>query len=85
MDISRGRICTNNHGQVNKDYDYIIDDKRTEQYLNGHYDRIAGGYKSEIALGYQGYCHNCVEGRSEPLYEREGEEFLEGYLGEHER
>jgi len=36
-------------------------------------------------LGYKGYCDDCMEGRSEPRTRREREEFLNGYLGDHER
>lgn len=75
----------NDHGQTYKDYEYIIEDARTKKYVEGHDHPISGGWKAEIALGYKGYCSNCVEGKSQPRSHREREEFLDGYLGEHER
>ena len=39
----------------------------------------------EVALGFKGYCKNCIEGRTEPRNQTEREEFLDGYLGEHKR
>jgi hypothetical protein len=67
-----------------KGYDFIIEDERTQRFLDRREFPIAGGWKAEIALGFKGYCPNCMEGNSKPLTEREREEFLEGLLGEHE-
>lgn len=82
---SRGRICVNNHGLTFKDFTYIIEDKRTQNYVDGREIPLSGGWKAEIARGYKGYCNNCMQGRTEPRTESEREEFLDGYLGEHER
>lgn len=82
--LSRGRTCVNNLGLTIKDYAFIIEDSRTERYLDGRENQVSGDWKAEIALGYKGYCNNCVNGRSEPRTRRERQEFLVGYLGEHE-
>jgi hypothetical protein len=81
---SRGRTCVNNHGHIVKGYDFIIEDDRTQRFLEGREYPGPGGWKAEIELGYKGYCPNCVEGNSEPLNNRQREEFLDVYLGEYE-
>jgi len=81
----KGRPCVSNSGQHFKDYVFIIEDARTQRFLDGREFSIPGGWKAEIELGYKGYCHNCVEGRTQPKTDREREEFLDDYLGEHER
>jgi hypothetical protein len=83
--LDRGRICVNNQGLTFKDYEFIIEDARTECFLEGQEVAISGGWKTEIALGYKGYCINCVEGRMQPRTESEREDFLDGYLGEHDK
>jgi hypothetical protein len=82
---SRGRPCVNNSGLPYKDYVFIIEDRRTQLFLDGREFSVSGGWKAEIALGYKGYCHNCLEGRTEPKTDREREEFLDDYLGEYDR
>jgi hypothetical protein len=83
--VSRGRTCVNNNGQPYKDYAFIIEDTRTQVFVDGREYPIAEGWKAEIARGFKGFCNNCVEGRSEPMTVREKEEFLDGYLGEYDR
>lgn len=82
---SRGRTCVNSHGQTYKDFEFIIEDTRTKRYVEGLEHPIPGGWKAEVANGYKGYCNNCLKGRSEPRTLREREEFVNEYLGEHER
>jgi hypothetical protein len=83
--LSRGRTCVNNQGHTFKGYDYIIEDNRTQRFLDGREYPVLGGWKAEIALDYKGFCPNCVEGSSEPLNKRQREDFLDVYLGDHER
>jgi hypothetical protein len=83
--VYNGRTCVNNHGQTYKDYEFHIEDTRTQRFLDGRDCALPGGWKAEIAKGYKGYCGNCVEGRSEPMRKGQKEDFLDGYLGEHAR
>lgn len=82
---SRGRTCVNDYGQTYKDYEFIIEDIRTEYFVNGQEYAIHGGWRAEIEQGYKGYCHHCVEGRLEPMDENDKRDFLEGYLGDYGR
>ena len=82
---SRNRTCVNEQGVTYKDYDFIIEDTHTQQFLDGREHPNHGGWKVEVALGFKGYCKNCIEGRTEPRNQTEREEFLDGYLGEHKR
>ncbi|KAF7507620.1 hypothetical protein GJ744_010290 [Endocarpon pusillum] len=82
---AKGRTCLNEIGLTFKDYNFIIEDTRTQCFLESHEPSIPGDWKTEIALGYKGYCNNCVEGRTEPRNERQRQEFLDVYLGEYER
>lgn len=82
---SNSRVCVNAHGQMYKDWDFHVEDTRTQRYIDGQDYEIRGGWKAEIEQGYKGYCRNCVEGRTEPMDEREKDEFLDGYLGEYMR
>ncbi|ERF73209.1 hypothetical protein EPUS_03050 [Endocarpon pusillum Z07020] len=82
---AKGRTCLNDIGLTFKDYTFIIEDTRTQRFLDSHETSIPGDWKTEIALGYKGYCNNCVEGRTEPRNERQRQDFLDVYLGEYER
>ena len=82
--VSHGRACVNHSGQVYKDYAYIIEDSRTQLFLDRREYLIPGGWKAEIARGFKGYCNNCMEGRSEPMDMRAREDFLDVYLGKYD-
>jgi hypothetical protein len=82
---SRGRTCVNTYGQTYKDYELHFEDARSRHCFVKHDFPIKGDLKAEIAQGYKGYCHHCVEGRLVPMEKSDMKEFLNGYLGEHER
>lgn len=82
---SKGRTCVSDLGIPYKDYEFIVEDTRTQRFLDGREFSIPGGWKAEVALGYRGYCHNCMEGMTQPKTQGERQDFLDGYLGEYER
>lgn len=75
----------NDTGQLCKDYELIADDPPVHRFNQDRRTSRSGGFEKRVTDASNAFCHNCLEGKSEPLNEEQRDSFLDDYLGEYTR